>query len=308
LAFVALLRSGVIHRICDQSQDKAARELMLVLCYMFGRRLLPRSAVNEENLRPLVKRYPSMIVLPPLPKAVEHVLAEHDNLILRVFTGYAWTYASQNATNLGSDDGLPLSGIQVPVTSSPLDCEFGRILRSTALTTFVRSKFVANSGHTDSFGSIEELCWNARQGIHMNGHAIPSLNNIFADNESAFKLNAYLLDFYTHGQVESLLCANGIRRGDVWYLLQDFVLTLLTIKTSLQELLTTASKQEARAQDDTQDTSVPDTGEVDLDDGEGVHDDGFSRPRGVDDTDWKVYEVFSSLTTDFDAKFRKMWA
>ncbi|KAF8511366.1 hypothetical protein JB92DRAFT_2934736 [Gautieria morchelliformis] len=216
LAFVALLRSGVIHRICDQSQGKAARDLMLVLCYMFGRQLLPRSAVNEENLRPLVKRYPSMIVLPPLPKAV---------------------------TTLGSDDQLPLSGIQ--------------------------------SGHTDSFGSIEELCRNARQGIHMNGHATPSMNNISADNESGFKLNAYLFDFYTHGQVESLVCANGIRGGAVWYLLPEFFLTLLTIKTSLQELLTTAAKQESCSSD---------IAEVDLDDGEIVHDD---RPRRVENADWK---------------------
>ncbi|KAF8505147.1 hypothetical protein JB92DRAFT_2966409 [Gautieria morchelliformis] len=308
LAFVALLRSGVIHRICDQSQGKAARDLMLVLCYMFGRRLLPRSAVNEENLRPLVKRYPSMIVLPPLPKAVEYMLNKHDSLILRVFTGYAWTYASQNATNLGSDDQLPLSGIQVPVTSSLMDWEFGRILRSTALTTFICSKFVSNSGHTDSFGSIEELCRNARQGIHMNGHPIPSMNNIFADNESAFKLNAYLLDFYTHGQVESLVLANGIRRGDVWYFLQDFLFTLLTIKTSLQELLRTAATQQACAQDETQDSGVLEIEEVDLDDGDSVHDDGFTRPRGVDNADWKVYEVFSSVATDFEAKFRKMWA
>ena len=55
-------------------------------------------------------------------------------------------------------------------------------------------------------------------------------------------MNAYLLDFYIHGQVLTLALANDIRRGDIWYLLQDFSLTLLTVKIALQELLLKASK------------------------------------------------------------------
>ena len=55
-------------------------------------------------------------------------------------------------------------------------------------------------------------------------------------------MNAYLLDFYIHGQVLTLALANDIRSGDIWYLLQDFSLTLLTVKIALQELLLKASK------------------------------------------------------------------
>ena len=54
---------------------------------------------------------------------------------------------------------------------------------------------------------------------------------------------AYRLDFFIHGQVSELALANGVRRGDILYLLQDiFSLTLLTVKMSLQQLLLKAFK------------------------------------------------------------------
>ncbi|RXW18629.1 hypothetical protein EST38_g7225 [Candolleomyces aberdarensis] len=55
------------------------------------------------------------------------------------------------------------------------------------------------------------------------------------------KLNAYLYDFYIHGQVNTIIVANGIRKGDSWYLLEDFRLTLLTVKAALEQLLVKAS-------------------------------------------------------------------
>ncbi|KAJ2928268.1 hypothetical protein H1R20_g8843, partial [Candolleomyces eurysporus] len=55
------------------------------------------------------------------------------------------------------------------------------------------------------------------------------------------KLNAYLYDFYIHGQVDTIIVANGIRKGDSWYLLEDFRLTLLTVKAALEQLLAKAS-------------------------------------------------------------------
>jgi len=251
-----------------------------------------------------------MIVLPPLPKAVLNVLEDHNNLILRVFTGYAWTYASQNTPKLGSDDMLPLSNIRVtPSAPPPVETEICKRLGSTASTIVVRSAFVALSGHKDSFSSVRELCREARRGLHMNEHVIPSMDDILANNESPFKLNAYLLDFYIHGQAEAVIHANGIRRGDIWYLLQDFSRTLLMIKTSLQELLEKASKQEEARQDEVDSASFGIGPDLDSDDGDSIgNDDGLSRPPGVDDTDWKVYEVFSDLVTEFDDKYKKMWA
>jgi len=146
--------------------------------------------------------------------------------------------------------------------------------------------------------------------MHLNENAIPSMDAILAHEESPFKLNAYLLDFYKHGQVEALARANGIRKGDVWFLLQDFNFTLMTIKSSIQELLLKASKQHASSEE-TEDSiysSVGIGGDLDPDDEEHIGKDQFPRPPGVDDTDWKVYEMISGLLTEFDTKFHDMWA
>lgn len=311
LAFVALLRGGVIHNVCNQaSKVVAMHDLMLVLCHLFGRRRLPRSALNEDTLRPLIKRYPSMIVLPPLPHTARNILARHGALTLRVFTGYACTYASQYAPQLGRDNVLPLSGVSITPSSMVMDCEFSHRLSSSSSTLVARSAFVANSGHTDSFASVDELCREARRGLHLNENAIPSMDTILADDKSPFKVNAYLLDFYKHGQVEALARANGIRKGDVWFLLQDFDLTLMTIKNSIQELLLKASKQHGAAADTEEDSkylSVDIGSESDSNDKHAL-DDGFRRPPGVGDADWKVYEVISDLSTEFDTKFHAMWA
>ena len=53
---------------------------------------------------------------------------------------------------------------------------------------------------------------------------------------------AYRLDLFIHGQVSTLALTNGVRRGDIWDFLQDFSLTLLTVKMALQQLLLKAYK------------------------------------------------------------------
>jgi hypothetical protein len=35
---------------------------------------------------------------------------------------------------------------------------------------------------------------------------------------------------------------------------------------------------------------------------------GFARPSGVSNKDWRVYEVVNAALTDFEAKFKAMWA
>ncbi|KAI9801454.1 MAG: hypothetical protein M1833_002686 [Piccolia ochrophora] len=49
--------------------------------------------------------------------------------------------------------------------------------------------------------------------------------------------NAYLYDFYMHGSIKPLEVANGLRPGDVWYVLNDFSLILATIVKALQNFM-----------------------------------------------------------------------
>jgi len=195
-------------------------------------------------------------------------------------------------------------------------------LSQTAVRPRARSLFVAMSGHGDAFGSVGELVRTVRRGVHLNEHAIPTVENIL-DPEKP--LNAYLYDFFVHGQVDALVKMNGIRRGDVWYALEAFHLVLVTIRGDLENMLLRTSREPPRAtelDDDTTDVGTSgDSGYQSLEpSGPGEEEEEeaggssgeagvtFTRPRGVPDRDWRVYEIFNSVTNEFGVKFKAMWA
>ncbi|KAJ5340845.1 hypothetical protein N7541_009969 [Penicillium brevicompactum] len=72
-------------------------------------------------------------------------------------------------------------------------------------------------------------------GVWLEESVIPYL--AISSEESPAPLNAYLYDFFKHGNVSQLETANRIRRGDIWFLLNDFSLVLSTINTSLDAFL-----------------------------------------------------------------------
>jgi ATP-dependent RNA helicase DDX60 len=257
MALVALLQSGVIHDICNQlSWTEAKKQFMLVMCHLFGRRYLPRTVTAKHKST-------SMVFLPPLPSAAEKLLRQHGQLILDTFSGYAFEYARQHCSELSEHSTrLPLSGSRFSTTTTS-ESPFVQHLGRQSRPTLVRCPFVATSGHNDTFTSISELTSSARDGLHLSSQAIPSMDafissdshsdsidsaksyRIKASAQGHLRLNAYLYDFYLHGQVEALVRENGVRRGDVWYALDDFSLTLRTVRAALMEMLY-ASKTSAQ--------------------------------------------------------------
>ncbi|KAH9911646.1 hypothetical protein B0H21DRAFT_704621, partial [Amylocystis lapponica] len=209
---------------------------------------------------------------------------------------------------------LPLSGMVLAGTDNDFSSLFHQHLRNTALRPVARSPFVANSGHGDDFATVEDLARTTRRSLYLNEHAIPSMAHITTipgSDDEHFALNAYLLDFYTHGQVAVLEKANIIRRGDIWYLLQDFTLSLKVIRSGLGQLLTNASQnQDAESEAPTDLDSgyaTFDPAEADGDEEDGKEG-SMKRPTGVSDRDWRLYQVLDSVTNEFDEKFRAMWA
>jgi len=91
------------------------------------------------------------------------------------------------------------------------------------------------------------------------------------------------------------------------YLLNDFVLSLTTVRGAIEQLLTKASKEAAAGVED---------GVSDVDSGSGESDEEhtegnastFSRPRGVMDRDWRVYEVLDEMLKELHEKFKAIWA
>jgi len=93
--------------------------------------------------------------------------------------------------------------------------------------------------------------------------------------------------------------------------LKDFTLALTTARGAIEQLLTKASKEAEREAgvDPDDETLDVDSGfaELDEDDTPG-HVPTFSRPRGVTDGDWRVYEVLDGMLKELDEKFRPIWA
>lgn len=221
-ALVTLLRAGVIHEICaDKSMIHAKQNLLILFCHLFGRRELPPIYTSKENLEAILRQMKSAskVILPPLHHKARTVLSKHEKEILEIFTSYASTFATHNSANLGENDELPLSKLKYTGSKDGIGGAFQWYLERSSTPVLVRSLFVANSGHGDVFHSISELAATSRSGIHFNEHATPSMERFIVSREGhkhGFALNAYIYDFYMHGQVSTLAAANGIRRGDIW--------------------------------------------------------------------------------------------
>jgi hypothetical protein len=206
LALVALFRSGYIHEICNgPSMEDNKRALIHLFAHLFGRQHVPSAFLSEEYRDQVIKKSPSRVILQPMPERARRVLVDHDREILRVFTDYARTYASSHRDDLA--DVLPLSKTDLGAHADARNSAspFQRRLKETALTTTVRSPFVATSGHSDQFETVEELTDTARAGLHLYSHAIPSMGYLTGTRagrgiDVAQPLNAYLLDFYMHGE------------------------------------------------------------------------------------------------------------
>ncbi len=251
LAMTALLQSGVIHDICSQPDSiQAERDLVVLLCHLFCRRYLPHVYATASNVRDLVQKGPSRVVLPPLHPQARAVLIEHQKETLGIFGAYTLAFSSQHANELEPDDQLPLSGI----TFEP-----------SGMST----------------------------------------------------------------RPQTILFAHLSQTANVWYDLESFHLVLVTIRGALEDLLLRTSRdaaslsQAAELGDIVDADASKDSGYHSLDPSQqeeeeaGSVDDGgeasrdpaaFTRPRGVSDRDWRVYEIFNSITNEFGVKFKAMWA
>ena len=231
-AFHALLKGGYFHSLCSNIKQKpkaTLRQLMLVMSHLFGRR--PCRESDVEDPQKFIGKSSSIVFLPKLPTLARKILEHHNQETLETFTTYVQSFAEQHVK--GDDHTLPLTSVTIGGGwhSSTIAAAL-----NTLPATQARSHFVALSGHSDNFTSIDDLCSSTRSGIFLEKAVIPYINT-FSDSP----LNAYLYDFFMHGAIEPLEIANKIRKGDIWYLLNDFSLVLATLTTSLESFLNVSS-------------------------------------------------------------------
>lgn len=231
-AFHALLKEGYLHKLCadiDSKENATVETLMLVMSHLFGR-VYCRQA-DEEYREKVVKPSSSIVFLPPLPEEASRVLNEHSQQTLQVFTTYVRTFVDQHLE--GSDNELPLTRMKVGASDN--EAEVTALENDTLQPTKIRSQFYGLSGHSDAFKSIEDLCRTTRAGVFLEESVVPHVG--LYPQDLSVPLNAYLLDFFKHGDINMLERANRVRKADVWFLLNDFSLVLATIITSLMNFM-----------------------------------------------------------------------
>lgn len=227
-ALNALIKGEYFHELCSEINTKEShvlRTLMVVMAHLFGRR--PCREADEEYIENIVKRSPSIVFLPPLPLKAAQILRAHNQDTLQVFTTYVRTFVDQHVKE--DDRKLPLTGMNAG------GADDNSAFPGSLPPTKVRSAFVALSGHGDEFESISDLCRTTRSGVFLEETVIPHLD-VYPD-ESKTPLNAYLYDFFMHGDQDALEKANGVKKSDSWFLLNDFSLVLATICASLANFL-----------------------------------------------------------------------
>jgi hypothetical protein len=237
-AFHSLLNGGYFHKLCADinnanptKRTQILRTMVLVLAHLFG--TIPVVKHKDQAwLDNVVHRSPSVVILPNLPKQAAHILARHNRQALRGWHGYVSTYVSQHLSDI-PDDYLPYTKHRVQ--PSPSSVNITDILHSQP-GTVVRSPFAALSGFTDNFQTIGELCRTVRSGVFLEESAIPYVR-ITDQERGGVPWNAYLYDFFKHGDLTALTRDNGIKSGDVWFALKDFSMVLATITASLANLL-----------------------------------------------------------------------
>lgn len=233
-AFHALLKDGYFHELCakiDTNKEAVLRELMLTMSHLFGRQECRQA--DEEYVKEVVKKSPSIVFLPAMPETAANVLRRHNKTTLDIFTAYVRTFVDQHVQE--PDNALPLTDVTI-------GSEKSKSGESQPQNVKARSAFVALSGYDDKFESVHDLCSTSRSGVFLEEAVVPHVG--LYPEDSDLPLNAYLYDFFMHGDVEALIKANKIRRGDVWFVLNDLSMTLATITTSLSNFLGLATESD----------------------------------------------------------------
>ncbi|RYP53461.1 hypothetical protein DL769_010517 [Monosporascus sp. CRB-8-3] len=285
-AFHSLLKEGYLHKACRNISNKTKQkdillDLLLVLCHLFCR--IPCRRYNDETwLEKVVKPSPSVVILPKLPATAAKILKRHNKETLQIFQGYVSTYVAQHLSRV-PDNQLPFT----KHTVEPLEPRDMREMLSPLPATVRASPFAALSGFTDEFGTIGELCRHVRGGVFLEESAIPYIPVTPAEL-GGVPWNAYIYDFFKHGDLEALIRDNGIKRGDVWFRLKDFSLIVATIVTSLSNFLNPDADVDDAAMIDVQDAGDVLDESADVDGAEQKEYDAAARDPAASRTDEAV--------------------
>ncbi|KAK1957306.1 hypothetical protein LY78DRAFT_686315 [Colletotrichum sublineola] len=170
-------------RAPNERRKEVLLTLITVLCHLFCR--IPCTKYKDQKwLAETVHQSPSIVFLPELPPQAAKILKTHNKKTLDIFETYVHTFVKQHLQHT-SDDKLPFTNTRVsPTKAKSIDAYATDI--PLLPPTIIRSSFTTLSGFTDNFTTIHKL----------------------------YDTNAYIYDFFKHGDLDALVRDNKVKRGD----------------------------------------------------------------------------------------------
>lgn len=233
LAFIELLRSGALYEIAASAETdriKAVDDFVTVLSHLFA----PRP------VNPTSKYEKAEDALPPLPAVAKQALQKLNEQAKKTFTDYASAVTASDEKR--EEEVLPFSSQKVGGTESSLAGAFGK----HQIPHSLRSSYVSASGVDDKFeGSLShDVSLTLRPGLAMTPAVVPSFDRFL---DESVPRNSYILDFFKQGNLPALVTVNGLPgRALAWGLLNDFWQILLALRSSMELLLKTGAKTQAK--------------------------------------------------------------
>ncbi len=205
---------------------------------------------------------------------------------MQALAAYVMQHPADDVQQL-QEQTLPLSGLCLakPRQSSSHEAPEGGLpsllasLRSRATPSMLCSPFVALSGKGDAFDRLAELLMCLQQRLQLHPNALPIMNDTDWRGMPLL-LNAYVVDYFMHGQKRALARDNGILEGDVWQLLKSVTGILAAIANALRSCI-----------DEDEDAA----------DGNGA---GAGGAAGGGASNEAVVSAFEALSAEFAERFR----
>lgn len=226
LAFLELLRSGYLYSITAFAQvDRisAVEEMVTVLSHLFAAR-------KSNPTKPYDAAHPD---LPSLSEKARSTLEKLNQQSKAAYLDYAKTIASAQEGEV--EQVLPLSKTKIGSSES-----LGGVFDQQQIHHKIRSAFAAVAGVSDN---LSDTTWESMKTVRPGLGLTPSITPSFEHILSKSPKNAYILDFFRHGNLTYLVTQNGLPGATLaWALLNDFWHVLLSLRASLEVLLRAGSR------------------------------------------------------------------
>ncbi len=248
-AFAKVLESGKLHEICkgykalrgDLNSSKkriVQSQLLFILCHIFLRIPVPVAHDPHADAH-------ACLTLPSLGdqnvqalRDIDIILQKHRMDTASMFSNYFRNY--RHFSKRGRSDRLPLSSVRVqPPRSSRKDeaneKQLVGALESLSNSSPVRSSFSSVSGITDVLTSTPDFIESFGRDMPIPPSSLPLFESLDLRGRN-LRLNAFVFDFFMHGDYRRIIKENNIRDGLAWEHLKKFDILLKLIKEALQDV------------------------------------------------------------------------